>query len=1293
MSEVGREEQANDELEKGNEAFASNGLQEAWEHYTFSIQLFPTSAAYNSRAITSIKLGRFSDAVHDSVAAWKLLPTSIEALLRRAFAYKCLKNYQGAVADLQKVLQLEPSNLTALTQLEALERELVGASSDLVAANCEAGHSIHATVMGVFDNVSPGRSSSTLNGVSHNVSESELDLATKHNAEPDSSRLLVKEPVPHSPLPNVQSLKDEADTLFKIGSYAEADTKYSAALSELDKARVFNEHGPSTALLLNGRAACLLQIGDFQRCIDDCSRALSLLPLDAKAILNRATAYESLKQYEQAYIDYTAALSIDNAHEQAAAALDRLMSLFKDKNEDGLEVRLHATSHPVTDTAIAAFSGERGFDQGNDDVDDDMKNQLEQQLRDASRDGRTEELTRLLDQGINIEATDEDGRTPLGFAAGFGHVDCVKVLLERGANIDHQTKDGWTSLMRAAYHGRADCVRALVNRGADVNHCNNVGRTSLMYASGIGNAECVKVLLDGGAQTNLKEECEKTALVFALHYGHIDCVKVLLDVKTHHHIDAGSDLYKERLMEASRNGKLEEAIKLIQAEMNSDKKPEQKLYDAVDGNKAKVVTELLDSGVDVNAKLQDEEIPLMRAASLGHVECLNVLLNRGAAINHQTKRNGYTALHRASMFSQVDSVKILLAAPGINVNTKDFGHRIALQLATNYEIITLLKRYTDCCEDYPVHSFGKIILSGDTGSGKTTLAQVIKYRSQLENNKGEMSDASEPEPVKLLTAGIIPHIIKHPQLNMMLFDLAGHHEYYSSHCAVLESISLSPSTFLLLVNLFKSDVKSITLQLYYWSAMIGDVCHKCPQKSSVIVVGTHADQISDQMQLDKKRGVIERVVMDALKKHTFVKYIALNATAFVGEEVERFMSLLHDTNEHVIAQHPVISLNSHVMYAFLNDKIPKPQTAISLSDLLGLLLKEEPKVLPTETTEVVLLLRTLSGKGFIVFMDCDVGNSWIVVRPEVLLLEVNGVLFAPSTFEEHLPIASNTGVIVLPDLKYYFRKTQYCIDMIVQFLFLYDLCQQVTVAGVSTNLMPRCPSADEGPLLFFPAKVKESRPNDLITSSGSTLGWHLHTCTKYQFFSPRFCHVLILRLAYKFCLSNTTGDPCIHEYQRRCKVWKDGVSWTSKEGVDVIVEVRERSHCYVTMSFPSLDRYQVCYAVLEMIRGTCTEFCPSVDVKEAIVDPHQASHVYSKGVPLSTLPCVDYSHFKEAVGKGYPFVVDYNDRKVDVNDWVMAEPHLSHLFKDEVQGLHSELFNITKRYAQNGEILEENLAS
>lgn len=326
MSKVGKEKQATDELEKGNEAFVGNHFQEAWEHYTLSIQLFPTSAAYNSRANTSIKLGRFSDAVHDSISAWKLLPTNIAALLRRAFAYKYLKNYHSAVADLQKVLQLEPSNPTALAELGALE-ELVNTRSDPAVANSEDGHGFRASVPDASDtgSTSPGRRGRTLNATSRSVSKPELELATKHNAEPASLCPLLKESVPLTLLPRVQSLREEADTLFKIGSYADAEKKYSAALSELDEARDLNVQGPSIALLLSNRAACLSHMGDFQRCIDDCSQALGLLPLDVKTILNRASAYESLKQYEKAFIDYTAALSIDNALEEAATALDRYM--------------------------------------------------------------------------------------------------------------------------------------------------------------------------------------------------------------------------------------------------------------------------------------------------------------------------------------------------------------------------------------------------------------------------------------------------------------------------------------------------------------------------------------------------------------------------------------------------------------------------------------------------------------------------------------------------------------------------------------------------------------------------------------------------------------------------------------------------------------------------------------------------------------------------------------------------------------------------------------------------------
>ena len=45
-------------------------------------------------------------------------------------------------------------------------------------------------------------------------------------------------------------------------------------------------------------------------------------------------------------------------------------------------------------------------------------------------------------------------------------------------------------------------------------------------------------------------------------------------------------------------------------------------------------------------------------------------------------------------------------------------------MATKYDVIRLLKKYTTCYEDYPVHTFSKVILCGDTGAGKSSLAKV-----------------------------------------------------------------------------------------------------------------------------------------------------------------------------------------------------------------------------------------------------------------------------------------------------------------------------------------------------------------------------------------------------------------------------------------------------------------------------------------------------------------------------------------------------------------------------------------
>ena len=530
--------------------------------------------------------------------------------------------------------------------------------------------------------------------------------------------------------------------------------------------------------------------------------------------------------------------------------------------------------------------------------------------------------------------------------------------------------------------------------------------------------------------------------------------------------------------------------------------------------------------------------------------------------------------------------------------------------------------------------------------------------------KIKLHDATHPGPVKLLTAGIVPHVIKSSRANMMLFDLAGHQEYYSSHCAVLESISVSPSTFLLLVNLLLG-LKEIIAQVYYWSAMIGDVCHKCPLQSSVIVVGTHADGIADRRQLESLGGAIERVARDAIKKHTFVGFIALNGTAPNGEEVKGFMSLLHETTEGVNARCPAISLSNHVTYAFLKDKVRTDKDAIPLSLLLTLLGQEEPKVLPNEASKIIPHLKTLSDKGFIVFLESSIGDSWIVVRPEALLEKVNGVLFAPKEFKEHLPIASNTGVIPVAVLKKYFPEPTYNMDMIVQFLKLFELCVPITLTKVDTNMTPgsspNIPSTGLGPLLFFPACISVEMPPN-VTIPQKRFGWLICTGGINQFFSSRCLHVLTSRLADGLALPPV--QPCLvpelDMYNRACNVWINGIFWMNKEGITTVVEMKDDFRCLsCTISTSNDNSPPYLQSVIKVIKEACSEFCPSVSLVELITCPPEAT---SDHTPAT----VELPLLKEMVQSKCTTLVDSSrEKQVIVSEWMKVEPQLLDLIGAE----------------------------
>lgn len=64
---------------------------------------------------------------------------------------------------------------------------------------------------------------------------------------------------------------------------------------------------------------------------------------------------------------------------------------------------------------------------------------------------------------------DENGYTPILFAASEGRHECLKVLLDRGGNPNAKGNCNITPLHLAATSAHAECIEELLKHGADVN--------------------------------------------------------------------------------------------------------------------------------------------------------------------------------------------------------------------------------------------------------------------------------------------------------------------------------------------------------------------------------------------------------------------------------------------------------------------------------------------------------------------------------------------------------------------------------------------------------------------------------------------------------------------------------------------------------------------------------------------------------------------------------------------------------------------------------------------------------
>ena len=104
-------------------------------------------------------------------------------------------------------------------------------------------------------------------------------------------------------------------------------------------------------------------------------------------------------------------------------------------------------------------------------------------------------LEKLLELGADVNDRSNNLRTPLIWAAHWGHEGVVSTLLaHRSIDIDAQDVDGMTALMTAVRQGHAAIVAALLSRGADSTRRNRYSCTARTIAANAGRDEVTAML-------------------------------------------------------------------------------------------------------------------------------------------------------------------------------------------------------------------------------------------------------------------------------------------------------------------------------------------------------------------------------------------------------------------------------------------------------------------------------------------------------------------------------------------------------------------------------------------------------------------------------------------------------------------------------------------------------------------------------------------------------------------------------------------------------------------------------
>ena len=303
------------------------------------------------------------------------------------------------------------------------------------------------------------------------------------------------------------------------------------------------------------------------------------------------------------------------------------------------------------------------------------------------RTGTLRQIEEAIQAGMNVNASNDEGRTVLMYIAEKYSAAVLNALIKAGADVNAKMNGGWTALTIAAQlNENLEITSALIKAGADVNVKSDGGTTPLMTAVQFNqNLEIISALIKAGANVNAKNNGDWTPLMIATRYNEKpEATNVLIAAGAN--VNAKMDDGWTSLMLAVQfNQNLEITSALIKAGADVNAKNNSGwsplMIAGRYNEKPEVTNALIAAGANVNEKMNDDWTPLMLAAGYSkNPEVINALLAAGANINAKNSK-GFTPLILAVQNNENHEVMGALIKAGADVNAKDSEGTTELMIA------------------------------------------------------------------------------------------------------------------------------------------------------------------------------------------------------------------------------------------------------------------------------------------------------------------------------------------------------------------------------------------------------------------------------------------------------------------------------------------------------------------------------------------------------------------------------------------------------------------------------------